>query len=426
MILDIIRRALPASLVRTLRPLYHSFFAILGPLLYGNPSQNIRIVAITGTKGKSSTVEYVHAILEKAGYTTAIASTMRFKIGAHSEPNTKKMTMPGRFFLHSFLRQAVRAHCDWAIIEMTSEGAVQKRHHGIALDALIFTNLAPEHIESHGSYANYVAAKLSIGKALEQSPKRPRIIVANAEDEYGADFLALAVEHAVPFALSQAQPYEINENGGFFTFNGTTIHTTLPGTFTIKNFLAAAQFAHTIGVPTDSIRIGIESVRKIEGRLERIEEGQNFIVVVDNAHTKDSQKALYEAFADTKPICVLGSCGGGRDRWVRPEKGKITEQYCSAVILTDEDPYDEDPEAIVRDIAEGMSKTPEIQMNRRLAIRRALSLAQQGVGNSVLIVGKGTDPCIMRAHGTREPWSDAQVAREELHLLLGKNATIPE
>jgi UDP-N-acetylmuramoyl-L-alanyl-D-glutamate--2,6-diaminopimelate ligase len=396
----------------------------VGPIIYRYPSRKIRIVAITGTKGKSSTVEYVNAILEKAGYKTAVASTVRFKIGADTHANTKKMTMPGRFFLHSFLRKAVDASCDWAVIEMTSEGAVQKRHIGIALDALIFTNLAPEHIESHGSYANYVAAKLSIGKELERSPKRPRIMIANADDEYGPDFLALAVEQAVPYSLSQVQPWHSDENGGSMTYEGTEIHSQLPGDFTLKNFLAAAQFARAIGIDVPTIRAGLEQISKVPGRLERIEAGQSFIVVVDNAHTIDSQKALYRAFAKTHPICVLGSCGGGRDKWVRPEKGKAAEDACAQVILTDEDPYDENPEAIVHDIQDGMHTTPEVIMDRRLAIRRALSLAHNGKGGSVLIVGKGTDPCIMRAHGTREPWSDADIAREELERLLGKGGTI--
>lgn len=421
---NLIHYIVPESILKLLRPMYHSFFALIGPVLYWYPSHNIKIVAITGTKGKSSTAEYVNAILEKAGYKTALASTVRFKVGTESGANTKKMTMPGRLFLHSFLKKAVRAHCDWAIIEMTSEGAVQKRHKGIALDALIFTNLAPEHIESHGSYANYVAAKFSIGKALEASSKRPRIMVANADDEYGADFLALSVEHAVPFSIAQGEPLQTSENGGYFTFEDTKIYTQLPGTFTIKNFLAAAQFARAIGIPTDVIRAGIESVSKIPGRLERIEAGQNFIVVVDNAHTLDSQKALYEAYAQSRPICVLGSCGGGRDKWVRPEKGKAAETMCTKVILTDEDPYDENPESIVQDIQDGMSTIPEVHMDRRIAIRRALSLAQQGAGDAVLIVGKGTDPCIMRANGSRQEWSDTRVAREELELLLHKNATI--
>lgn len=414
----------PEYVLRLIRPLYHSFFAVMGPIIYGHPSHKIRVVAITGTKGKSSVTEYVNAILEKAGYKTAIASTVRFKIGNESDANTKKMTMPGRFFLHSFLRKAVDAHCDWAVIEMTSEGAVQKRHIGIAVDALIFTNLAPEHIESHGSYANYVAAKLSIGKELERSSKRPRIMIANADDEYGPDFLALAVEQAVPYSLSQVQPWHSDENGGVMTFEGVEIHSQLPGDFTLKNFLAAAQFARAIGIDVPTIRSALEHIQKVPGRLERIDAGQQFIVVVDNAHTIDSQKALYRAFAKTRPICVLGSCGGGRDTWVRPEKGRAAEEHCAQVILTDEDPYDEDPESIVHDIQEGMASTPPVMMDRRLAIRYALSLAQNGKGGSVLIVGKGTDPCIMRAHGTREPWSDARVAREELDRLLGKGATI--
>ncbi len=422
-----LKQLLPESVIRILRPLYHTLFSVVGPLLYGNPSKHIRVVAITGTKGKSSTAEYVNAILEKAGYKTALAGTVRFKIGDETNANLKKMTMPGRFFLQSFLKQAVRAQCDWAIIEMTSEGAVQKRHLGIALDALIFTNLAPEHIESHGSFANYVAAKFEIGKALERSSKRPRYIIANADDEYGPNFLALAVEHALPYTLTHAEPYTSTSSGSTFTFRDTSIHTELPGIFTIQNFLAAATFAEGIGIDTATIRAGLEQVHKVPGRLERINEGQPFTVVVDNAHTIDSQKALYGAFKGARLACVLGSCGGGRDRWVRPEKGRAAEIACAHVILTDEDPYDENPESIVNDIIDGMQKKPTVIMDRRVAIRRALSLAHEGAADTVLIIGKGTDPYIMRAQGAKEPWGDARIVREELHNVRGttpKNGTI--
>ena len=409
-----LKRLLPTPLLEALRPLYHRTLSYIGGRLYGHPSREIRVVAITGTKGKSSVSEMVAGILEKAGYRVALASTIRFKIGETTEANTLKMTMPGRFFLQKFLRDAVNAKCDWAVVEMTSEGAKQYRQKGIALDALIFTNIAPEHIESHGSFANYLRAKFSIGEALEQSPKRPRTIVANADDEYGPDFLGLSVEQAVPFSRTHAEPAQTSEAGTRITFEGTAIESVIPGEFTIMNMLAAARFAHSIGISTDVIRAGLEDVRLIPGRVEHIDGGQTFDVIVDYAHTVDSLKKLYEAFPNRKKICVLGNTGGGRDTWKRPEMAALAEQYCERVILTDEDPYDEDPRAIVDEMAAGMQTPPHIEMDRRTAIRVALSLAHAGKGDAVLITGKGTDPYIMRAKGAKEPWSDARVAREEL------------
>ena len=417
------KKMVPRSVYNALAPMYHRLLAWLGGILYRHPSKKIKIVAVTGTKGKSSVCEFVNTILEHAGYTTALASTIRFKVGEQSQPNKLKMTMPGRFFLQRFLRKAVDSGCDWVVVEMTSEGAKQYRHVGINMDALIFTNIAPEHIESHGSFENYVRVKLSIGDALAHSTKRPRMIVANADDEYGAEFLKLNVDAAIPYGLGSADSYSTSEDGVDVVFNGMRIHSPIPGEFTVYNMLAAATFAQAIGVDTESIRAGLEATHIIPGRVEPIEVGQNFDVIVDYAHTLESLQKLYDAFPNKRKICVLGNTGGGRDTWKRPEMAALAEKYCERVVLTDEDPYDEDPEAIVQQMAAGMKEKPVILMDRRAAIRYALELAKNNKGDAVLITGKGTDPYIMRAHGTREPWSDAAVAKEELVKLLGGTET---
>lgn len=414
-----LKKLVPKSLYQALAPLYHRFLAWVGAQIYGHPSKKIHVIAITGTKGKSSVSEFVNTILEDAGYKTALASTIHFKIGSHREPNKLKMTMPGRFFLQKFLRQAVNAKCEWAVVEMTSEGAKQFRHANIHTDGLIFTNITPEHIESHGSFENYLAAKLSIGNELERSQKPSRIIVANADDEHGADFLQLKVEKSVPFKLEDAKPWSTTENGTSITFNGVSIHSPMPGEFTAYNMLSAAVFADAIGIDIKHIKGGLEKTQLILGRVQPIDAGQNFEVIVDYAHTIDSLEKLYQAFPNKEKICVLGNTGGGRDTWKRPEMGAIAEKYCQQVILTDEDPYDENPEAIVAQMADGMKTKPHIIMNRRQAIRKAITLAQNDDKKIVLITGKGTDPFIMRANGAKEIWSDADVAREELQALLG-------
>ena len=395
---------------------YHFCLALLAAFLYGFPSRHIAVVAVTGTKGKSSTIEYLNAIFESAGLKTALSSTIRFKIGDDSQPNLGRQTQPGRFFLQKFLSDAVRAGCKVALVEMTSEGARQHRHRFMHLDALIFLNLAPEHIESHGSFEEYADAKFELGTQLARSRKRPRFIVANADDPQSSRYLALPVEQPIPFSLVDGEPWQEGEHGGHFTFFRTSIQTHLPGTFSIMNALAAATLAKTMGVPLEAIKNGIESVKKIPGRTEEINEGQSFSVIVDYAHTPDSLKALYGAFATRRKICVLGSTGGGRDLWKRPVMGKIADESCETIILTNEDPYDEDPRSIVEGIARGITqKTPEIIMERREAMRRAFSLAR--ASDVVLITGKGTDPTIQGARGTSVPWSDAEVAREELRKL---------
>ncbi len=402
-----------------IRPIYHYLLAFLGALIYIFPSRKINVVAVTGTKGKTSVVEILGAILEEAGYKVALASTLRFKIGPESENNLFKMTMPGRFFLQRFLRRAVSANCNYAVVEMTSEGAKQFRHKFIATNALIFTNLSPEHIEAHGSFEKYLDAKLKIAKALERSSKKNKVVVANADDEYGQRFLNINNADKFTYSLKDVEPYQVFSEGVEFTFRGVKIKSALSGKFNIYNLLAGATYAINQNISAEVIRRAIENFMGIRGRVEKIEEGQNFTVIVDYAHTADSLEKLYEVFQNSRKICVLGNTGGGRDKWKRPEMANVAEKNCDHIILTNEDPYDEDPMTIMQTMADEIRETPvEIIIDRREAIAKALNLALEG--DSVLITGKGTDPFIMGPHGSKTPWSDAAVCREELRKILPK------
>jgi len=409
--LAILRTLTPRPLLRA----YHFCVAYLSALYYGFPSRKLIVIGVTGTKGKSSVTEMINAILEEAGYKTALLNSIRFKIGGKSDRNLLRMSMPGRFFIQRFLRRAVNSRCKAAILEMTSEGVMQYRQRAVDLDALVFLNLAPEHIERHGSYEAYAGAKYELGKQLVRSHKRPRAIVANAGDPQSARYLALPVEKRIGFSLKEHAPYEANEQGGRFRFNGIEISVHLPGEFSLKNALAAAEVCRALGIDTATIARGLARLTKIPGRAETIDESQPFTAVVDYAHTPDSLEALYDAYKNSRKICVLGNTGGGRDTWKRPVMGKIADERCDVVILTNEDPYDEEPRSIVDQMAKGMRRTPLIIMDRREAIHAALAQAKQG--DAVLITGKGTDPCICVANGQKIPWSDAQVAREELQRI---------
>ena len=411
----IVRGVVPSSLLDPFLVVYHQVLAIGATLIYGAPARGLFVIGVTGTKGKSSVVEMVNAILEEAGYTTTVVSTIRFKVGKESRPNPFKMTMPGRGFIQSILSKARKNKCTHAIVEVTSEGARQGRHVGLFFDALVFTNIAREHIESHGSFENYKAAKLAIGNALLKSSKRPRTVVANPEDELGARFLKLPVEKVVPFSLPDAHPYTLSDSEISFTLDGSTITAPFPGEFTILNALAAAKLTNALGIETPVIARALRGLKKIPGRVEKIERGQDFLAIVDYAHTPDSLKALYSAFPERKKLCVLGNTGGGRDSWKRPEMGRIADEECMSVILTNEDPYDENPDEIVTAMARGMKRSPRIIMDRREAIRTALLEAKSG--DAVLVTGKGTDPYIMGRAGEKMPWSDAVVVSEELAKL---------
>lgn len=395
-----IEKLVPRKVYKFFQPTYHFVLALTGAIIYRYPARDIHVIAVTGTKGKSTTTEFVNAILEEAGYKTAILSTIRFKIADHNKPNMYKMTMPGRFFVQKFLRESVDAGCQYAIIEMTSEGAKMWRHAFTSLNTLIFTNLTPEHIESHGSFEKYREAKLGLARAVSRSWKQNTKVIANADDKHGPHFLIYNVDQNIPYFEKDAKKIKIN----------------IPGEFNKVNALAAATFARSIGVSEDNITNALAHLTHIPGRVEEINAGQDFKVVVDYAHTADSLEKLYKTYKGKK-ISVLGSCGGGRDKAKRPILGSLADKYCDTVIVTDEDPYDDDIDEIINDVASGVTtQDPIIERDRRAAIRLAITKANSG--DTILITGKGTDPYIMRANGEREIWSDSRVAREEIEKFL--------
>jgi UDP-N-acetylmuramoyl-L-alanyl-D-glutamate--2,6-diaminopimelate ligase len=418
----LVQSLLPRTVYRTLLLPYHLAWTVGAALVYRFPARSLVVIGVTGTKGKSSVSEMLAASLTEAGHTVAVSSTIHFAIGSDSRPNRFKMTLPGRGFIQKFLREAVDKGATHAVIEITSEAALQYRHLLLDLDALVFTNLEKEHLESHGGMEQYFQAKFRIGKALVDSPKRPRAIIANAESPYGNRFLALPVEQTLPFTREDATDLAFSGTASSFTYEGTAFTIPHPGIFSVLNALATIRASEFLGVRRETVSAALARLVRIPGRAERISAGQDFLAVVDYAHTPDSLTALYEAYGSYRKICVLGNTGGGRDTWKRPEMGRIADRYCEEVILTDEDPYDENPRAIVDAMARSMQRRPAIVMDRRAAIAQALSLAR--AGDAVLITGKGTDPYIMRAKGAKEPWSDAEVVREEL-ARLSAAAIIP-
>ncbi|MBU3925840.1 UDP-N-acetylmuramoyl-L-alanyl-D-glutamate--2,6-diaminopimelate ligase [Patescibacteria group bacterium] len=420
-LLNVIKKIVPEKIFKFLQPYYHWLMAFLSALIYRFPSRKIFALGITGTKGKTSTIEIINAIMEEAGYKIALSSSLRFKIDKESQKNEYKMTMPGRFFMQKFLRKAVKEKCQYALLEMTSEGVVQYRHKFIKLNALIFTNLAPEHIESHGSFENYRTAKLQLFKSLEKSKVKRKIIIVNEDDPNASHFLNFNIPEKIKYGRKDIADYDLEKDGLTFEINNVKINSKLSGKFNLYNILAAIAFAKSQNIGLETIKSALEKFSGIEGRMEEINlptGGLKFKIIVDYAHTPDSLEKVYETFQSSRKICVLGSCGGGRDKWKRPEMGKIASKHCDKIILTNEDPYDEDPVQIVRDIKKGMSTDAEIIMDRREAIKKALQDAQ--IGDTVIITGKGAEPWMMGPKDTKIKWDDREVVREELEKILNK------
>jgi len=391
---ETVKKNIPKFLIR----IYHFKLALLGAIFFGFPgySKNMKIIGVTGTSGKSTTCDMITSVLDEDGKKTAAISTIRFKIRQKEWENKYKMTMPGRFVIQRFLAQARKAGCQFVVLEVTSQGIEQFRHKFINFDTAVFTNLSPEHIESHGSFENYRNAKLKLFKATKN------IHIINADDKNAEYFLKISARRIIKFSSKDKVVGQIKLN--------------LEGDFNIMNALAAISVGAVYGVNFEKCKKALEKVKGVSGRMEIISESPK--IVIDYAHTPEQLESVYKSFAGKNLVCVLGSCGGGRDKWKRPVLGQIAQKYCREIILTNEDPYDEDPVSIMNEIETGFSKSQIPKSNaqkiidRREAIRTAIKLAKPD--DIVIITGKGSEPWMCVANGKKIPWSDRQIVKDTI------------
>jgi len=386
--------------------IYHYKLALLGAVFFGFPgkSKSLKIIGVTGTSGKSTTVDYICRILEEAGNKVASISSIRFKVADKEWENKYKMTMPGRFVIQRFLKQAKDAGCNYVVLEVTSEGIKQSRHRFITFDTAVFTNLTPEHIESHGGFENYRREKLKLFKITKN------IHVINADDKNAKYFLDIPAIKKVRFGIKDVSNIK-TENGISFGTKGKEFNLNSIGDFNIYNALAAICVGQEYGVSLDICKKALEKAKGIAGRMEVIATSP-FLTIVDYAHTPEQLEAVYKTFKDEPLICVLGSCGGGRDKWKRPVLGEIAKKYCKEIIITNEDPYDENPEDIINQVAETVGPKAKKILDRKEAIKTAINLAKPN--DIVIITGKGSEPWMCLKNGKKIPWDDRKIAKEAL------------
>lgn len=406
-----------------LKSIYHYFLALFGALFYKRPSRQLCVVGVTGTKGKSTVLEMIDAILKNGGKKTALFSSIRRQIGEGNVLNTSGNSMPGRFALQKFLAEAVAAGCQYALIEVTSQGVLQHRHRFIEWDAAIITNLAPEHIEAHGSFENYRQAKTDFFRYAARSPKKRIDFFINKRDP-NREYFEKAVT-AAPTVKSRIHLFEADD----FRPHLKKKTDIFLAEFNLANAAAAAIFARTQNIEWFAIEGALNNFAGVPGRMDFVQK-EPFTVVVDYAHTPDSLEKAYQTVRPEKLrsgwkggelICVLGACGGGRDKWKRPEMGKIAAQYCDKIVLTDEDPFDEDSAAILRDIEKGFDQaTPRrLKVNgifkvfdRKEALAKAIGLAKKG--DVVAATGKGSEQWIHLSRGRKIPWNEKKIFQEIL------------
>lgn len=411
-----------------LRPAYHFLWAWLAARIHRFPSGRIFVIGVTGTKGKTTTLELLNAILEAAGKRTALLSSLRVKVDGESEKNPTGNSMPGRARLQKFLSRAVAARCQYALIEVTSQGVVQHRHRFIGWNIGAITNLAPEHIEAHGSFENYRKAKLDF---LKYVVRRGGKVFLNRDDKHFTFFAdELARSFKQPRALTYSREDEWLRNylprfAPLRAASGSATPRFLFSGFNEDNIAVAVAIARELGVHDATIEAALMDFRGVPGRMEFVARGL-YTAIVDYAHTPDSLEAAYRAakpgpavhYPDPRLICILGAAGGGRDRWKRPEMGKIAAEYCDEIILTDEDPYDEEPTEIVKEVRSGiLGGDPDLAnvyeiLDRREAIKKAVQLARPG--DVIIGTGKGSEDWIHVARGKKLPWNERREFEEAL------------
>lgn len=418
---------------------YHFCLVYLGAVIYGFPSRKLAVIGVTGTKGKTTTCNLIAQILNGAGFKTGMATTVNFRIGEKEWVNEYKQTMLGRFKLQKLLRQMVREGCKYAVIETSSEGILQHRHRGIDYSVAVFTNLSPEHIEHHGSFENYRAAKLKLFEAVAK--KKNGTGIYNLDNKNVEYFLQVPVAKKLGYFLNPPQPsfkkegdssllekegrrdfemFQISNvkllpNKTEFEFNGEKIEMPLIGEFNVYNAAAAICVALSQGIEMPKIKEVFKKAKPTPGRLEVVDFGQPFTVIIDYAHEPASLEAVYKTLKIFNPrriIAVLGAQGGGRDKQKRPVLGALAAKYADYIIITNEDPYDENPQQIIDDVAAGIKNIEVFKiLDRRQAIKKALSFAQ--AGDIVILTGKGGEVWMCMNKGKKIPWNERKVVEEE-------------
>ncbi|MDP4001414.1 MAG: UDP-N-acetylmuramoyl-L-alanyl-D-glutamate--2,6-diaminopimelate ligase [bacterium] len=400
---------------------YHFVLAVLASLIYGFPTSKLFVIGITGTKGKTSTANYIWSVLNSSGFKTGLLGTANIRIGDSERMNPYHMTMPGPFVLQKLFKKMVEQGCTHVVLEATSEGLKLWRQTGISFDAAVFTNLTPEHLLSHGgNFEHYkrVKAKLFM--------RTKNIFILNSDDEHFSYYHNFPAKNKITYGINSGQirASEISENssGVDFKVGQEKYCLSILGRFNVYNALPAIALGKTLRVPVENIAAGLRSLTVIPGRMEKIEQGQNFTILVDYAHEKVSINLALDAAKkiakENKVIILLGAEGGGRDKSKRPVMGEAAAKKADYVIVADVDPYNDSPQEIIDDIAaaaeaEGKTKGQNLFLisDRRKAIAKALSLAEKD--DVVLITGKGAEQSMVIGEKII-PWDDREVVREEL------------
>ncbi|MGI8596878.1 MAG: UDP-N-acetylmuramoyl-L-alanyl-D-glutamate--2,6-diaminopimelate ligase [Thermoleophilaceae bacterium] len=400
--------------------------AAMGPAaarLFGDPTEDLRVVGITGTNGKTTTAFLVRALLERAGVRTGLLGTVTSFVGGCEEPVER--TTPEAIDLQRLFRRMLDEGDEACVMEVSSHALELGRAEGIRFAARVFTNLTQDHLDFHPTMEDYFVAKRRLFDG-------PGASVVNVDDPWGRRLAEdLAGDATTTYAIDSPADYRAEDvafdaGGSRFTCRtpegAIDVAMPLPGLFNVQNALAAITVARSLGVSPDQATDALATAPRVPGRFEPVDEGQDFAVLVDYAHTPDSlDNVLRAARAVTAGrLHVVFGAGGDRDRGKRPLMGRVARELADRVIVTSDNPRSEEPEAILADILEGTGLDVEYELDRRAAVARAVETA--GAGDVVVVAGKGHEQGQEFADGRKEPFDDREVVRDALRAAAGAPA----
>lgn len=426
----LVKKLIPRALFQRIEPAGHLGEAMILNALNGFPSKELKVIGVTGTNGKTTTAFLIHRMLHEAGYKVGLMTTVAYGVGEDIRPQMTHMTTASVPVLLKRIKAMKTAGVEWLVLETTSHALAQHRVWGVPFSIAVLTNITHEHLSYHGTFERYVQAKRRLFTLTDKNRAGFQVGIVNGDDP-NADVFTSAIKHPLTYGTGendlQATNIKLSETGvAYDAVHGDQtyhIRCQLPGSFNVYNSLAAIGVGEVIGLTKAQIEKGIAALEGVEGRMTRVDEGQDFTVIVDYAHTPDSFEKL---FKDMRPVVkgrmlvLFGSLGGG-DEAKRAQQGQLAAKYADEVVVTEEDDRKEDPARIRRMIAEGCEAAGKVQdkdlfivEKRRDAIRFVMQRARKG--DTVLLLGKGHEKTIEDADGAH-PWDEVAEARDALRHL---------
>jgi UDP-N-acetylmuramoyl-L-alanyl-D-glutamate--2,6-diaminopimelate ligase len=417
----LLKKLLPRRLVSPFLPLWHWLRAVAANYKYGRPARGLRVIGVTGTNGKSTTVNLIASILREAGYKVGASSSTNFVVGDEEWENQNNMTVTNPFALQKLLKRMKEANVEWVVLETTSQALDQHRTWGVPIHTAVFTNLSKDHLDYHKTMESYAAAKARLLKMAKHN------VVLNHDDPWYGYFAQVSSQNKFTYGthpdsdvrLTRAN-LKAHQSKLAFRWREQDLVTqlNLPGKFNAYNALAAATAVLVNDVKPQFVQAGLANLESVPGRMEYINEGQKFNVIVDYAHDGDAFVKVFESVRPLtrgKIIAVFGG-HGARDHSRWPGMGKVAGAMGDTVIVTDDEPANEDPDVIRRVIGEYAKKAGDAEVfdiaDRKTAIKKAFGLAR--AGDTVLLLCLGHQQYRAMANGQKVRWDDREVARELL------------